>query len=369
MSRPARILIAAGGTGGHVYPAIAVADAVKRKEPASALAFAGTTDRIEWEAVPRAGYPIYPITAAALNRADKLANLRVPGRLAKGLYQSYRLVHEFDADLVFGAGGFVAGPVGVAAWMGKRPLVLQEQNAYAGVTNRLLGRLAEQVHIAFPEATEAFPEGRVLLSGNPTRSALKGVQQSPARRRMGIPEDARVLLVFGGSLGSQALNEALMETVHLFLEGTDAHLIWQTGRRYHERVRAAIAPTDRLHILEYLHDMPAAYACADLAMCRAGASTCAELLVTGTPAILVPSPNVAEDHQTHNARSVVAAGAARILPEPQLVSEWVAMASSLLDDRDAREAMRSAARRHAVEDAAERIATSLLDLAGRRAAA
>ncbi|NNE68729.1 MAG: undecaprenyldiphospho-muramoylpentapeptide beta-N-acetylglucosaminyltransferase [Rhodothermales bacterium] len=369
MKRPARILMAAGGTGGHIYPAIAVAHAVRRQVPDSAVAFAGTQDRIEWDAVPRAGYPIYPITAAAISRSSAAANLKVPLKLLKGVRQSLRLVRDFDADVVFGAGGFVAGPVGLAAWMSRRPLVIQEQNAFAGVTNRLLGRVAEQIHIAFPEAAGAFPEDQVVLSGNPVRAELVGVDRAEARKRLGLPETGPVVLSFGGSGGSQALNEALLEGLDHFLAQTDAHLYWQTGSRYHERVVAQAPSHPRVHIHEYLHDMPAAYAAADIALCRSGASTCAELLVTGTPALLVPSPNVAEDHQTHNARSLVTVGAAELLPEAELREQWVARVRQLLTQAETLSTMRKAAAETRITDAADRIAGSILRLAERRAAA
>ncbi len=366
--RPARILLAGGGTGGHVYPAIAVADAVRRKAPDSALAFAGTRDRIEWDAVPKAGYPIYPIVAAGFSRKAILKNLGLPIKIFQGLGQSYRLVGDFDADVVVGTGGFVAGPVGLAGWMRGRSVLIQEQNAFAGVTNRLLGRIAESVHIAFPEARKAFPEGKVVLSGNPIRPELAEANATESREVMGVPDSASVLLVFGGSLGSQALNEAILESIPTFLEVTDAHLIWQTGRRYYERMVQAAQDSDRIHILEYLHDMPAAYAAADLVLCRAGASTCSELLATGSPSILVPSPNVAEDHQTHNARSLVALGAAELLEEPDLRNDWVARASILLGDPTRLSTMSEAAVKHAVIDAADKIAESVLRLAERRAA-
>ncbi|MFT5141522.1 MAG: UDP-N-acetylglucosamine--N-acetylmuramyl-(pentapeptide) pyrophosphoryl-undecaprenol N-acetylglucosamine transferase [Rhodothermales bacterium] len=375
MSRPPRILMAAGGTGGHVYPAIAVAHAVRRQSPESAVAFAGTTHRMEWEAVPRAGFPIYPITAAALSRTSVTRNFKVPYRLTKGLKQSLRLVGDFDADVVFGAGGFVAGPVGLAGWMRGRPLVLQEQNAFAGLTNRMLGRLADQVHIAFPEAGSAFPGEKLVLSGNPVRAELVTPQSADlaerkrvARARYGLPAEGKVLLVFGGSLGSEALNEALRSEVQRFLAETDAHLIWQTGKRYFERVKASAPETPRVRVLEYLDDMAGAYAAADLAMCRSGASTCAELLVTGTPSILVPSPNVAEDHQTHNARSLVANGSAQLMPEADLKGAWVDRVATLINDPAGLHRMATAATQHAVTDAADTIAASILDLSTRRAA-
>jgi UDP-N-acetylglucosamine--N-acetylmuramyl-(pentapeptide) pyrophosphoryl-undecaprenol N-acetylglucosamine transferase len=330
---------------------------------------------MEWEAVPRAGFPIYPITASALSRSSVTRNLKVPYRLAKGLKQSLRLVGDFDADVVFGAGGFVAGPVGLAAWMKRRPLVLQEQNAFAGLTNRMLGRLADEVHIAFPEAGRAFPGEKLILSGNPVRAELVTSKAADlvkrrleGRAKYGLPADGQVLLVFGGSLGSQALNEAILSGIGRFLKETDAHVVWQTGKRYFERVQASAPQTPRVQVLEYLDDMASAYAAADLAMCRSGASTCAELQVTGTPSLLVPSPNVAEDHQTHNARSLVANGSAQLLPEADLRASWVGRVSALINDPARLRRMATAATEHAVIDAAAKIAASILDLATRRAA-
>jgi UDP-N-acetylglucosamine--N-acetylmuramyl-(pentapeptide) pyrophosphoryl-undecaprenol N-acetylglucosamine transferase len=366
--RPARILLAGGGTGGHVYPAIAVADAIRVKAPDSAVAFAGTTDRIEWDAVPRAGYPIYPIAAAGFARRAIGKNLTLPFKVIQGLGQSYRLVGDFDADVVVGTGGFVAGPVGLAGWMRGRPVLIQEQNAFAGATNRLLGRVAASVHIAFPEAKEAFPEGKAILSGNPIREDLLSANREEARASLGVPARGPLLLIVGGSLGSQALNEAVLDGLSEFLTTTNAHLVWQTGRRYHDRIIRQITPSGRVTVLEYLNDMAAAYASADLVLCRAGASTCSELLATGTPSILVPSPNVAEDHQTHNARSMVATGGAELLPEAALTWAWVSRTAGLLADGARLDAMGQAATRHAIIGSAAKIADSVLSLASRRAA-
>lgn len=369
MSRPARILLAGGGTGGHVYPAIAIADALRRADPESAVAFAGTTDRMEWEAVPKAGYPIYPIAAAGFNRSRPLSNAALPAKVLKGLGQSFRLIGDFDADAVVGTGGFVAGPVGLAAWMRRRPLVLQEQNAYAGITNRMLGKLASQVHVAFSEALGAFPEGRATLSGNPVRAGLGLIAREDARAALRLDPGGQVLFVFGGSLGSQALNEALLAQIDRLMSRTAAYLMWQTGPRYYDRVRAAVPDSERIRVLRYVDNMAEAYAAADLALSRSGASTCSELLVTGTPAILVPSPNVAEDHQTHNARSMVAAGAAEILPEEDLMESLVPRVAELLEAKERLWAMRDAAGRHAVRDSADRIAASVMELAQTRRAA
>lgn len=368
MQRAPRILFAAGGTGGHVYPAIAVADAIRSLEPEAAVAFAGTRERMEWEAVPKAGYPIYPITVVGLQRKLTVRNLAFPFKLVRGFAQSWDLVGAFDADVVVGTGGFVAGPVLLAASLRGRPIVLQEQNAYAGMTNRLLARRAAEIHIAFPEAERAFPEGKSLLSGNPTRPELRTASRAEARCFFDLPEDATVLLVFGGSLGSEALNAAMEAHRDALLAEENTYVLWQTGARYFDRLRERVPAHPRLRLLKYIDRMDLAYAAADAALCRAGAVTCSELMVTGTPAVLVPSPNVAEDHQTMNARSMAEAGAAVLLPESELDQALVREAQALLGDAPRRDAMAAAARALARPDAAERIARAVLRLAGRQPA-
>jgi UDP-N-acetylglucosamine--N-acetylmuramyl-(pentapeptide) pyrophosphoryl-undecaprenol N-acetylglucosamine transferase len=364
-----RILFAGGGTGGHVYPAIAIADAIREQQPAVAIEFAGTRDRMEWEAVPKAGYAIHPITVTGFQRSLSLRNLAFPFKLLRGFFQSLALVRAFDPDVVVGTGGFVSGPVLLAASLLGRPIVIQEQNAFAGATNKLLASRASKIHIAFPEAADRFPAERCELTGNPTRSELLTVDRDAARMHFGVPSGARMLLVFGGSLGSQALNEAMEANLETLLENPDLHIVWQSGARYFERLSKSVPPHDRLKLLKYVDRMDMAYAATDIALCRAGAITCSELLVTGTPAILVPSPNVAEDHQTKNAKSMVAAGAALMLPESQLKDGLAGRVGSLLDDEPQRTRMAEAAREAARPDAARRIAESVLQLAHDRAGA
>lgn len=367
MNRPPRILMAGGGTGGHVYPAIAIADAIRRAEPTAAVAFAGTRDRMEWEAVPKAGYAIHPIAAAGLRRRLSAQNLKVPFTVMRGLFQSWRLVGDFDADAVVGTGGYVSGPVGLAAVLRRRALLIQEQNAHAGITNRILGRLADRVHVAFEEARAAFPAGRTTVSGNPVRPELLGVDPEVARSHLGVPGGARVLLVLGGSLGSQALNEAVAGSVTEFIRATGVFVLWQTGARYFERMRAAVPEQALLRMVPYIDRMDQAYAAADLVLCRSGAITCSELLAVGRPSVLVPSPNVAEDHQTRNAESLVRTGAAKLLPETGLTRQWDVLVRALLDDPDGLREMTHAARAQGIHDAADRIARDALNLARFRA--
>jgi UDP-N-acetylglucosamine--N-acetylmuramyl-(pentapeptide) pyrophosphoryl-undecaprenol N-acetylglucosamine transferase len=357
-------LLAGGGTGGHVYPAIAIADAIRELAPAAEIAFVGTRDRLEAQAVPKAGYSLYPITVAGFQRSLSARNLQFPFKLLKGFVQSWNLVRGFDPDVAVGTGGYVAGPALVAAWMRGCPVVIQEQNAYAGVTNRLLSYLATRVHLAFPEAKDYVPAQRAVVSGNPTRNALTEASRPQGRDHFGMPEDASVLLVFGGSLGSAALNDALERHVHALLDNDESvHVIWQTGARYYDALASRIASHPHLHLMKYIERMDMAYAAADLALCRAGAITCSELMVTGTPALLVPSPNVTADHQTKNARSMERGGAARLLPEAELDARFIDAVTDVLGDPAQRQQMSEAARQMARPDAARRIAADILEIA------
>ncbi len=352
-----------GGTGGHVYPAIAIADAVQALRPEARIVFAGTQDRLEARAVPEAGYALHPITAQGFQRWASASNLLLPIRVMQGLMQSWRLVGAIKPDVAVGTGGYVAGPVLLAAWLRGRPLLVQEQNAYAGLTNRVLSRLASRIHLAFPEAREWVPSERAVVSGNPTRRALREANRRDARAAFGLPEGGRVLLVMGGSLGSAAINGAVEHNLEALLAEEDMHVVWQTGERYYDAVVDEVEGHPHLRIVEYIDRMDAAYAAADLVVCRAGALTCSELMVTGTPAVLVPSPNVTADHQTKNARSLERAGAAVLLPEPKLDARLDEVVVDLLGDPETLNQMAEAARERARPDAAETIARDVLTLA------
>ena len=367
MPRPPRILLAGGGTGGHVYPAIAIADAIKEIAPEASVLFAGTRDRMEWEAVPKAGYEIRPITVSGIQRRLTAENLTFPFKLAKGMIDSFRLIGDFDPDVAVGTGGYVSGPVLLAATLRARPLVLQEQNAYAGLTNRLLARRAAQVHIAFEEARDYIPNAPCILSGNPTRRALQEADRAEGRRHFDLPADATLLLLTGGSLGSQALNDAMEAHYQDFLsENEKVHILWQCGARYHDALQGRVEASERLRLGKFIDRMDLAYAAADLAFCRAGALTCSELAVTKTPSVLVPSPNVTEDHQTKNARSMEKGGAAELLPEPELKARFADTVRDLIADDARRQRMAQAAGQLARPDAARHIAHSVLSLAGWR---
>ncbi len=362
-TRTPRVLFSGGGTGGHVYPAIAIADAVKHSRPDAVIAFAGSRDRIEWSAVPRAGYPIHAISVQGLQRRFTIKNLTLPLTVTKGFWQSWNLVDAFDADVAVGTGGYVSAPVIWAAQRRKRPVLIQEQNAHVGVTNRILSRFSDRIHTAFQETLSTFPPDRTVLSGNPTREELLNVDLRKAKEYFEVDENQRVLLVLGGSGGSVAINDTLEWQYRDILDDSSVVLIWQTGSRYFDRISTAIEPHPRLRLRKFIDRMDYAYAISELAVCRSGALTCSELLATGTPSILVPSPNVAEDHQTRNAQSLVSMGAAAIMPEANMRSGLFQVWSGLWNDFARLTEMGARAADNATPDAADRIAKDVLELA------
>ena len=363
-----RVLFACGGTGGHVYPAIAIADAIREIRPDAAIAFAGTENHMEWEAVPKAGYPIHSVTVSGFPRGLSPKLLTFPFKLAKGLWDSWQLVGGFDPDVVVGTGGYVSGPVGlVGSWRG-RPVAVQEQNAYAGATNKLLAGRTEAVYIAFEAARDYFPDGKSVLTGNPVRADLTDVDAEAARAHFEIEDGQRVLLAMGGSLGAGPINDALRTNLDTLLADESLAVIWQTGRRYFAELEKRVPAHPRLRLLQYLDRMDYAYAVADLAVCRAGAITCSELAVTGTPSVLVPSPNVTADHQTKNAAALADNGAAVLLPETRLSAEFMPTVHDLLNDRARLDAMHTAALDMARPNASREIAEAVLALASQRRA-
>ena len=356
-----RILFAGGGTGGHVYPAIAIADAVRTMKPEASIAFVGTRERLEWTAVPKAGYPIHGITVSGFQRSISAKNLTFPFKLLKGLVESWSLVGEFRPDVVVGTGGYVSGPVLWSASMRGKPTLIQEQNAYAGVTNRLLAKRARRIHTAFPEASRYFPPEKCVVSGNPVRESLKDVDRSESRRFFEIPQDASTVFVFGGSLGSVPLNNAMADQIGQILRDSARYVIWQTGRRHFDDLESAVSH-ERLRLLPYVERMDLAYGAADVVVSRAGAITCSELMVTGTPAILIPSKAVAEDHQTKNARSLSEREAAVLLPEDE-TERLAATIDDLFSDPNRLARMSGAIKELAKPNAAKDIAVDVLNLA------
>lgn len=373
-SRPLRFVCAGGGTGGHVFPAVAIADALRKQHPDAGFLFAGARDRIEWKAVPKAGYEIRPIWISGLQRRFTLSNMLVPLKLLVSLIQSFRLLRDFRPDAVICTGGYVSGPVGwVAAKLGI-PLFLQEQNSFPGVTTRLLSGDARRVFTAFEPAEKHLPKpaeaGRIRLFGNPARAALlplydaaqKQHLREKARQAFNIPETATVLLILGGSGGAGPVNEAVRRNLNRLHNDLGLHLIWQCGKAYIESLEQEIDRNEypRLHLYHFIDDMAGAYASASMALSRAGAGICTELLIAGLPSLLMPSPYVAGDHQTQNAKAMTDAGAAQLLSDADAPEQLVPELERLLSDEASRQKMAHAARQLAKPEAASDIAAEVL---------
>lgn len=365
--KPLRVLLAAGGTGGHVYPAIAIADALKGLHEDSEVLFVGTRDRMEWQAVPNAGYDIKSVWISGFHRRLTPQNLLFPVKLFISLLQSLSIVRRFKPDVVVACGGFAAGPVGwVAAKLGI-PLAIQEQNSYPGVTNRILAKQAFKIFTAFEVAEQFLPKHKIELTGNPVRSSLTVSDKQEALDHFGFSDDQPVLLVLGGSGGAKALNDAIAARLDELHNESGIQIIWQCGKKYHEYLSSTISEEDypNLRLLGYINNMPAAYGAATLVLTRAGASTCSELMIIGKPSALVPSPNVAGDHQTKNAAAMVNEGASVLISEEELEDALTGRVPVLIQNNDKLRNMSKAALTLAKPDAAKKIATQLFELAKR----
>lgn len=321
--KPERIIISGGGTGGHIFPALAIADALRRLAPGCDILFIGAEGRMEMEKVPAAGYPIQPIRIEGFNRKNLIYNLKVLVLLWKAIRQSRNMLRRFGAQVVVGTGGFVSGPVLWAASQEGIPVVIQEQNSIPGLTNRLLSRRVNLVCTAYPGMEKYFTNARVVLTGNPVREKIENLRPSRAEgcRHFRLDENKPVLLVYGGSQGARSLNMFLQARAEYLLE-KGIQVIWQTGKAFFseaEKLRQAKG-LENLRILPFIEEMQLAYAAADLVAARAGAMTISELALWGKPSILVPLPSAANNHQYHNARVLEEAHAAvcvneSVLPE------------------------------------------------------
>ena len=359
-----KVLIAAGGTGGHVYPAIAIADALRDSSANTDILFAGTKNHMEWDTVSKAGYNITSIWISGFHRRFTIKNLLFPIKLASSVVQSLVIIKKFNPDVVISCGGYVAGPVGWVATKMGIPLVIQEQNSFPGITNRMLGKNAELIFTAFDDAENYFPEGKTQLAGNPTRKSLGRANREEALQTFDFSNNKKTLLILGGSGGAKSINTAMQNHIEKLHNDFGLQIIWQCGKRYYDTLRKDVTPQkfEHLRLKDFIHDMPAAYAAADLVVSRAGALSCSELALTGKPSILVPSPNVAGDHQTKNARSMAVNGAAKLVADNELESNLGDVVKDIIDDEQKLNDMSKAAKNLARPNAAEEITAEILKL-------
>jgi UDP-N-acetylglucosamine--N-acetylmuramyl-(pentapeptide) pyrophosphoryl-undecaprenol N-acetylglucosamine transferase len=331
-----KFIISGGGTGGHIYPAIAIADEIKRRDAKHEVLFVGAEGKMEMEKVPKAGYQIVGLPIRGLQRSLSLANLAMPFRLVASLWRARQLLRQFAPHAVVGVGGYASGAVmQAAAWAGI-PILIQEQNSYAGLTNKLLAKAARTICVAYPHLERHFPADKLVLCGNPVRGDLQALagKRAQAQAHFGLDPAKRTLLVLGGSLGARTLNQCFQAGAAQVL-AAGHQLIWQTGKGYLAQVQAAVAGQPGLYISDFIYEMDLAYAAADVVVSRAGALSISELCLAGKAAILVPSPNVAEDHQTKNAQALAGENgqrAALLVRDADAGRELVATALRLLAD-------------------------------------
>src|SRR5690606_25001436 len=384
--RRLRVLIAAGGTGGHIYPGITIAETLKARRPDTEILFVGTQRGLEADIVPRAGFAFAAIPAHYLRRRLSLDVLRTGWTALRGVVEAARIVRRFRPHVAVGTGGYVSGPAMAAALLMRVPVVLQEQNAYPGLTNRLLGRFAACVALGHPEAKAYLGGGTgVVVTGNPIRRDVLTATREAGLSKFGLDPDRKTLLVFGGSQGGRSINQALLVAAPLLMDRLGIQILHQTGKagfaavveEAERRMRAAAPGTPvvrldpehvvlgRWPVVPYIDDMPAPYAAADLVVSRAGAITLAEITARGLPAILVPYPFAAEGHQDANARALAQAGAASVVQDKDLDGDGlVAQVSALMENPGRLARMSMASRALARPEAAEHIA-DLIERAAR----
>jgi UDP-N-acetylglucosamine--N-acetylmuramyl-(pentapeptide) pyrophosphoryl-undecaprenol N-acetylglucosamine transferase len=362
-----RLVIAAGGTGGHVYPGIAIAEEWRRRHPGSDVVFIGSNRGLEATAIPQAGFALRTIAARGFPRRLGWGLLQAAFAAVRSLGQALSLLRELRPRVVLVTGGYVSGPVGLAAKLLRMPLLVQEQNSVPGATNRWLNLIADEVHISFMESRNYFRRRNNLkVSGNPIRQSLLRQDRASAYESLRLDPARRTLLVFGGSLGAASLNRAFTDALPRLYRIDRLQVLWQTGKDRAAEIAARFAGTPiPVHIVPYLEQIDKAYAVADLAVCRSGAMTVAELAACGVPAILVPYPHATHDHQTLNARGLVERGAAEMIPDAELAADdLAARIVRLLSDEPRLRRMARNARAFSRTNAAERIVGSIETLAG-----
>ena len=371
-----RFLISGGGTGGHIFPAVSIANALREADPSCDILFVGALGRMEMERVPQAGYPIVGLPVRGFNRQQPWKNVSVLIDLVRSMWRARQIVRDFRPDVGIGVGGYTSGAaMKVAAKMGV-PILLQEQNGFAGVTNKLLKDDAKKICVAYEGMERFFPKDKLILTGNPVRQNLttgtreEAIKYFNAEFGVNFTADKKTLLIIGGSLGARTINESIIYHLPQLLE-SDIQVIWQTGKNYFADCQAALIENNsklkiqnsKLLATAFLSNMPLAYALADLVISRAGASSISELCLLGKPSILVPSPNVAEDHQTHNAMALVSKQAAILVKDKDAKELLIPEALSLIQDDKQLTALHENILTLALPDSARLIAEEVIRLA------
>lgn len=362
-----RIIISGGGTGGHIFPAVSIANAIRAKYPDADILFVGALGRMEMQRVPDAGYRIIGLPICGFDRKNMLKNVAVLFKIWKSQRMAKKIIHDFRPMAAVGVGGYASGPMLNECAKRGIPCLIQEQNSYAGVTNKILAKKVDRICVAYDGMERFFPADKIVKTGNPVRQALLDTKMTKAEalRAFGLDENKKTILIVGGSLGARTVNESVMQHLDL-VKSSGVQFIWQTGKYYNASINERLkGRTDlpMLKVMDFISDMGAAYKAADLVISRAGASSISEFCLIGKPVILVPSPNVAEDHQTKNAMALVDKGAALYVKDADAPAQVVELAVETVKDNERLAALSGNIKKLALPDSADTIADEVVKLA------
>ena len=368
LKEPLRVIVSGGGTGGHIFPAVSIANAIKAEYPDAEILFVGAEGRMEMQRVPAAGYKIIGLPIAGFDRKNLLKNVVVLYKIAKSQWKARKIIKEFRPHVVVGVGGYASGPTLKTAGQMGIPTLIQEQNSYAGVTNKLLAKSAKKICVAYDGMERFFPADKIIKTGNPVSQNLLDakVTKAEATESFGLDPKKRTVLVIGGSLGARTVNESILQHIEDIREAKDVQFIWQTGKYYSEEIHMALAkkdPVENMKVTDFISNMDNAYAAADLVISRAGASSISELCLLKKPCILVPSPNVAEDHQTKNALALSTKGAAIFVKDSDARNELIPLALKTVVDDAQLASLSENVGKLAYHDSAKKIADEVVKLA------
>ena len=367
MDNELRVIISGGGTGGHIFPAVSIANAIRALRPDAKILFVGALGRMEMQRVPAAGYEIKGLPICGFDRRNLLRNIKVLYKIIKSQRMAKQIIRDFKPMVAVGVGGYASGPtLNQAAAMGI-PCLIQEQNSYAGVTNKLLARKAKRICVAYDDMERFFPAEKIIKTGNPVRQALMDnkITKEEARKIMGLDPSRKTILLVGGSLGARTVNESVM--AHLdTIRNSDIQFIWQTGKYYSDEIARRLSQEEacpNLTVTDFISDMAVAYSAADLVVSRAGASSISEFCLIGKPVILVPSPNVAEDHQTKNAMALVNRQAAICIKDAEATDKLIETAITTVNNPDTLASLSENILKLALPNSADIIAKEVIKLA------
>ncbi|MBA4277695.1 undecaprenyldiphospho-muramoylpentapeptide beta-N-acetylglucosaminyltransferase [Flavobacterium sp.] len=356
-----KFILSGGGTGGHIYPAVAIANELKSRFPEAEFLFVGAKDKMEMQKVPQSGYKIEGLWIAGLQRKLTLQNAIFPFKLISSLWKSRKIIKGFKPDVVIGTGGFASGPLLQMANMLNIPTVIQEQNSYPGITNKLLSKKANKICVAYENLERFFPKEKMILTGNPVRQDLIDIdgKRAEAIQYFNLDANKKTLLVLGGSLGARRVNQLIEKELEMFI-AQDVQVIWQCGKLYFEDYKKYNSKT--VQVLAFIDRMDLVYAAADIVISRAGASSVSELCIVGKPVIFIPSPNVAEDHQTKNAQAIVDKKGALMLKESELDSQFGLVFEALLKDQGKQDQLSKYIKHLALPNATKQIVDEIVKL-------